>query len=156
MQSVPRLHTAPAHTCNAHFHQSVHTTHSSDVYTQYTQSPIDIHKLYPSVHRSEYPHHTKDPIQGTTPRAHRATIYARNTHRRQSTYTPTDFSMYTKHTSINTCAPTLHTRVPTEHTQPSSIHNPHSPRSVHIQTVPKLCIHTSFRPHIRPQYTYSP
>lgn len=103
MQSVLRLHTAPAHTCNAHFHQSVHTTHSSGVYTQYTQSPIDIHKLYPSIHRSEYPHHTKDPIQGTTPRAHRPTIYARNTHRRQSTYTPTDFSMYTKHTSINTC-----------------------------------------------------
>lgn len=136
MQSVPRLHTAPAHTCNAHFHQSVHTTHSSDVYTQYTQSPIDIHKLYPSVHRSEYPHHTKDPIQGTTPRAHRATIYARNTHRRQSTYTPTDFSMYTKHTSINTCAPTLHTRVPTEHTQPSSIHT--------IPTVPILYIYKQY------------
>lgn len=148
MQSVPRLHTAPAHTCNAHFHQSVHTTHSSGVYTQYTQSPIDIHKLYPSIHRSEYPHHTKDPIQGTTPRTHRPTIYARNTHRRQSTYTPTDFSMYTKHTSINTCAHRAHPAL-------KYTHNPHSPHSVHIQTVPKLCIHTSFRPHARPQYIHS-
>lgn len=140
--TVPTLHTAPGHTCNAYFPQSVHTTHSPVLYTQYPWPPctwtnstqaclyLSTHTTQRTPYRSPYAgtqaHHTgtQDP---------QASVYI-HTHRLQD--------VHKQHPSINTSETSIKHRGP-QRTYPAPT----------TSTVPILYkqypnIHTTVHPHI--------